>query len=308
MSLSWLELPSPLDEPVRWEKIAQPVLVPLDLAIDTHGPLETWLADAASRGLVHWRLAPAEARRFMKGSLASHRKERAKKWLSLAPAALYLDAGGEDVLAPAVSFAVNEISSAETRLDSMARTGREFTADHWLKTLFPRFAEASGGEKRERLFSKYARQVTGAKISPWSELRYFAGFLKTQNEAFLAGLFARDHARFQALSSPQNESDEEKSLGPNEAMLNPTLYVVNDGQNLFAVFRYGAQVSELALEWREAAIIEELSESGRAPLAALADKLAQSEMKHKTLDGGVSPDAEKDWLAGLVAKHVLLRG
>ena len=306
MNPTWLTLPEPIDEPARWGEIAELILVPLDLAIDTHGPLETWLARAAGRGLVHWRLAPAEVRRFMKGSLATHRKERAKKWLSLAPSTLYLDAGGEDVLAPAVSFAINEISSAGTRLDSMARTDTEFRADHWLKELFPRFAEAAGEEKRERLFSKFARQVPGAKISPWSELRYFAGFLKTQNEPALAGLFARDLARFQALASPQNEGEEEKSLAAGEAMLNPTLHVVNDGQNLFAIFRYGTRVVETALEWREAAIIEELAEAGRSPLSVLAEKLAQSEMKHKTLDGGIAPDQNHNWLESLVGKHVLL--
>lgn len=115
-------------------------------------------------------------------------------------------------------------------------------------------------------------------VSPWECMGYLPGYIRQffQSRQFahaqeLSELAALDWARFQSLFSPQDERKEKRSLRfegtETEVLLNPTLQVVQlhhfDPPEMRAVFRHQGELKESILNWQEAALIDELLESGR---------------------------------------------
>jgi hypothetical protein len=142
----------------------------------------------------------------------------------------------------------------------------------WAAALYPKLLlEMSVPTLASRLLAYWDEYPT-AVWAPWQGLAYFAGFIRldqsVRNSAKLAELAALDWATYQALFSPHDELSEELKLKESTLLVNPAAQIVAfSKQNQMRAFvrdgRKNWLLQQSALQWQDAAAIDELQENPR---------------------------------------------
>ena len=153
---------------------------------------------------------------------------------------------------------------------------------------------------------EYLVQFPEADEFPWEGLRFFSGFLRKAKPE-LAGAAAHDWARFQASYSPHAEMKEDASLQLGETIINPTLQILKpaDAGQITLVWRWNEIVHEAPIGWREAMLIDEVSEAPRTQVAQL---IAHVKSESASMIGILEPDVQtfEEVFLRLTLSHVLL--
>ena len=177
-----------------------------------------------------------------------------------------------DRLMLSVSQAVEEIQSVATFADELEieTISRKNEWPLWARALFPKLFREIGEEEFSNLILNFHVESPMVSETPWLELAYLPGFIRSLAREYghLAELAALEWAGFQALYSPMDEVAEMLSLEPSELMVNPAAQIVPlelRGEVVSLVRRKlpGWTIEERVLDWMQAALIDELSESPR---------------------------------------------
>jgi hypothetical protein len=257
-SLSSFLLPSPLMAPAKWPDLDDAIrwLLPLEVATVAGGPLKKRFEDLLERDQAAWFLS---ARFFRDANLQSEiRRREAAGWLKTFPGVrLYAD---HPAKIPAGWL--EESGSSVSRISSS--TLQPPTLFDWAKEIFPELTDELGELRLRAELNDYLKKMPSAEDFPMEELRFFAGVLR-QKGVELADLAAKEWARFQCLYSPQNEEAEARQLPAGAVIVNPTVQILRSTQkNSMTVYlRWDQSLHEVSIGWREAYLIDEVSESPR---------------------------------------------
>ena len=156
---------------------------------------------------------------------------------------------------------------------------RDNALAEWAETFFPSLSSEMGNLKFLDSIERLRGELPGVELAPWTELGYLPGYLRRERfGAHLTEIAASDWARFSTLFNPQDEISEELSLAPSEVMLNPSVQVLglSESAKMIAFVRRRAPswtVEEFAVDWRQALVLDELTESGRVEKSHLISHL-----------------------------------
>jgi hypothetical protein len=266
-------LPQPLLEPDSWPHPKEPGswILPLDFASEIGGPLQAYFLSIMFSCEFIWSLNPDlfDTENSVECEI---RRSAAKAWLTRSRATGFL-VKDESAWKRMLSIFPDELDSSakigervwleETHADRLTRPQNHMA---WSEAIFPAArAQAASWENLVKAYWKALAPRAGA--TPWSAFGFFAGYLRRSGQESLADVVNLEWSRFAVLYSPQDEFFELSSLEPGHLLLNPTLSVLQrqaDGEEwLEALVRRGRSLSSEKLDWREAALIDELRESPR---------------------------------------------
>lgn len=297
------ELWPPLDEAARW-------LLPLDVATATGGPLKTRFEELLMHDRAAWFL-PAAFFEFEKAQSVQReiRFQEAASWLKTFPGVrCYSDQPKK--------IPVDWLKANGWPLDLIeAHSATSPGLFAWSKEIFPELLSRYGELKLRSALSEYQEKMPTADVFPWQELRFFAGFQRQKGSSpEFSRLAAFEWAKFQALFSPQNETSEARSLPTDALQLNPTVQILRSEQEelITLLLRWNDRLHVEKIGWREAFIIDEVSESPKIPATDLLKTIeSESAGLPKIFEKSAGAERAKSFseaLRHLTDKHIILRG
>lgn len=269
-------IPQPFSEPNGWTPIpadATAIILSLPVAASSGGTLARFFEAAIDSGKQiywHWPEAWFEHANDFKRMLIM---DEARSWLTRNESSQAAVSSGF------VETFCQEFSFPHDRIAAI-KVPPEPSLQEWLKATFANTVSQVNELEWHRLAKSFESQLGGFVPGAWQSLGFFPGFLRKEAPQ-LSERAALDWARVAASYSPINIGD---SSG-NGLVVNPTLQSVKvENQSLLAIARRrNDSLAERVLNWREAALIDELNEqpkiSREAVIAAVSSELRGAESK-----------------------------
>ena len=154
----------------------------------------------------------------------------------------------------ATSFSVNSSLEIPTLLE-------------WSREVFPQAYLEAGELHWIKELRDYESQL-GPEAPSLDQLRFWPAFLRSR-KMFFNETAAREWAWAQVLFSPQDDS---RGFGAS-ALLNPTMQITTEDRRMRAVWRVDGTITSREVTWEQAAVLDELRETSRTPVARLLREL-----------------------------------